>query len=543
MFFIKFVSAGNLLWGKVFTDSTSRFPPWEYEIQGYTMDGLGNTYCCYSKYPSDTTISFITKINANGELLWQKNILPISFNKNYESRFERKAKLFIDKDQNIVLIIGAYIKDTTNSNGEYKRVLILNKFNSLGEEINSKHIPLKYYSSTSFSAIINDIKVSSSGDIFISHYYSLFALPKSEYYCNMMGFNKNFKTIFEKEIDLAEPGNEEPCVPPFIAINDTSLTLCYSSTVDGNNFLVKNYLMQFSLSTGELNWRSIQNEPSGGYTRDHIEIIENSIYTSGLYGEINKYGLDGTLKKYKRIIHVNDFIYDNSTKQIYTIAGNSKYGRVVRVFNLDLEEVCIINPDVIGINNLGYKFTQHDSILYTCIRKIDTFIITRMSTNCSFIDQTKHIFPKPIIERYLLEEPLVDKKGNAVVLSDFYIKNFDDSINYQFSAGALYAFKINFEKFEDTQELQDQTYLKVYPIPWTSGVLNIKLFLSEPENVDLSLFDISGRKIVSLFKGYLTNGIQYFYLDQYLLANKGLYFLNLNTIHNSITRKILIQKE
>jgi len=79
-----------------------------------------------------------------------------------------------------------------------------------------------------------------------------------------------------------------------------------------------------------------------------------------------------------------------------------------------------------------------------------------------------------------------------------------------------------------------------YPNPFNS-ITNISYTLSEPAHVELSVYNMLGQKIATLFDGEMSAGT---HSDRWDAQNvpSGIYFLKLNVGNNSIIRKALVAR-
>ena len=91
---------------------------------------------------------------------------------------------------------------------------------------------------------------------------------------------------------------------------------------------------------------------------------------------------------------------------------------------------------------------------------------------------------------------------------------------------------------DENKELGDD--LKIYPNPSTN-VTNLKLRLQESNDVEVTLFDITGKQLRYQDYGKVVAGPQIFKIDVADLAN-GFYFVNLRIGDETITRKISVNK-
>ncbi len=72
----------------------------------------------------------------------------------------------------------------------------------------------------------------------------------------------------------------------------------------------------------------------------------------------------------------------------------------------------------------------------------------------------------------------------------------------------------------------------------TKDKLIFEIVLPEEDNIDLSIYDVSGRKILTVIKGYLEAGIKRISLKKEI--KKGVYFAILKGRKNKVIRKFLV---
>src|SRR5690606_41900198 len=85
------------------------------------------------------------------------------------------------------------------------------------------------------------------------------------------------------------------------------------------------------------------------------------------------------------------------------------------------------------------------------------------------------------------------------------------------------------------------TGIKVYPNPISEDFINLELNLLETKQVDLSLYDITGKLIVNETYGDMLVGN---HVKQIELSgiNNGVYFMTLRMGDEIVTRKIIVSK-
>ncbi|MBK8553330.1 MAG: T9SS type A sorting domain-containing protein [Ignavibacteria bacterium] len=104
---------------------------------------------------------------------------------------------------------------------------------------------------------------------------------------------------------------------------------------------------------------------------------------------------------------------------------------------------------------------------------------------------------------------------------------------------------LNFEPTEilNNNSIIDQYFLKVdvFPNPF-NPMLNIKIHIRNKENVNVSLFDISGRKIYSI-SNILINSISTERIDaDNLDLSSGIYFVQIKSENSSLIKKVIFLK-
>lgn len=87
---------------------------------------------------------------------------------------------------------------------------------------------------------------------------------------------------------------------------------------------------------------------------------------------------------------------------------------------------------------------------------------------------------------------------------------------------------------------KDEQSLSIYPNP-TAAVTNFAFNLSESRNVELSIMDITGKKVIAQNFGQLSSGNQLIKLDVSSLTN-GIYFVNLQLDNEVVTKKISVNR-
>jgi TRAP-type uncharacterized transport system substrate-binding protein len=81
--------------------------------------------------------------------------------------------------------------------------------------------------------------------------------------------------------------------------------------------------------------------------------------------------------------------------------------------------------------------------------------------------------------------------------------------------------------------------MHIFPNP-AYDVINIQYELKTSSELHITLFDLSGKRVVTLFNGKQTQGNQELILNTSEL-NKGIYLLQMNVGNEILTRKVIIQ--
>jgi hypothetical protein len=104
---------------------------------------------------------------------------------------------------------------------------------------------------------------------------------------------------------------------------------------------------------------------------------------------------------------------------------------------------------------------------------------------------------------------------------------------------------IPYSEFNNTsiENLETNTLfdnVNIYPNP-TSGNLSIDFKLEKASLIDITLYDINGKKVFSSKLKYYPSGVNSENLNLSKYTTKGIYFLDINIEKNKMTKKILIK--
>ena len=93
----------------------------------------------------------------------------------------------------------------------------------------------------------------------------------------------------------------------------------------------------------------------------------------------------------------------------------------------------------------------------------------------------------------------------------------------------------------DLQPLRTNIFQEVYPNPFNSSIV-IELFIEEgPRDISLSIFDINGRNLETLFSGPIASGTKSVRWDSGQNSS-GIYFVVLETEHYVDSKKLILVK-
>lgn len=81
--------------------------------------------------------------------------------------------------------------------------------------------------------------------------------------------------------------------------------------------------------------------------------------------------------------------------------------------------------------------------------------------------------------------------------------------------------------------------INVFPIPTTDGRLNIQFNLEDAQSLQIELFDLTGKRLLSQKLEKVTNNNYTIDVNDF---NTGMYMLKISNANNSITKKISIAK-
>ena len=203
--------------------------------------------------------------------------------------------------------------------------------------------------------------------------------------------------------------------------------------------------------------------------------------------------------------------------------------------------------DLMGLSAGDYEVTVTDEC--GCIQTL--FVSLTSSCNNGICEDGDMIMEMPIQGRvYRFEDKLIAddtvfagvqttfQAGSSVILNPGFVVQ----------AGAVFTAKIGTCISDDlqtppppsvtrfSQKTEDDFVLKISPNP-TSNTTILTYFLPKPESVQLTLLDLNGRVVQSLFSGSQMAGWQTFSIEH---LQSGVYLVNLRTPSKVFTQKLMV---
>jgi len=244
--------AQKVQWSKFLIDSSQTFTTSsDRKIQGFTIDSLNNSYVCYILPGSDTTISFISKVSPDGELMWTRTVEPVNMNGRIQMQYSSNSSFYTDVDGNLVLVIDAW--DTLLNPG--MRILLY-KFDLNGNLVSSHSHGINLPSwFPSGSEGISNIVIRDNGEIFVPLIHSE-GMQDDSANVIIYGFDKQFNSIFYQKNTMIADLNEMTYLSyrPQIYVNDSAVYFSYYM-YDLSTYALKSYLVCSSINTGNIQWK------------------------------------------------------------------------------------------------------------------------------------------------------------------------------------------------------------------------------------------------------------------------------------------------
>ncbi len=130
------------------------------------------------------------------------------------------------------------------------------------------------------------------------------------------------------------------------------------------------------------------------------------------------------------------------------------------------------------------------------------------------------------------------------ILSSFWSENF--RLRFQFVSGGgnnVYIDDINIydpnAATSNVDEIDGITFFKVYPNP-SNGITNISLDSKSSKEVQIEVTDMIGKRVMTVYNGSTTSGENQYTFNSNEIS-KGVYFVNVVTNDNMISKKLIIE--
>lgn len=441
------VHASKIQWAKFLKDTTRLLVPNSYEIQGKCLDNSNNIYYCYAKFGTDTTISFITKLSPDGQVLWEKSLFPIQYNNQIICGIDNEFQMHVDQNNN--LIIAGALWDTLGYalNNSFTRKLFFKKWNLNGLQLSEKIAPLVSPNDHS-NAYLSDFKTKPNGDIFLCNYF----IDSMSFLCQIYGVNSNFDSIFSAQLNMVSDSNFTANRAPKMALNDTSITLTYSFFRNDFSGYLNYYLLQFSLATADTNWIKTRVEYSGLFSKQQIEISNSGIYMAG--NGIEKYSLAGDSVAFNRSQAINHFILDESSGKIFAHNVYVENEMQITQFDTNLNIMQIIYPIYnFGLTNRLINVVKKDTTLITYgfttdpndNNKLVSIDINKLDLNGNLLNTGKINLSPMVYGLFSTDAPLIDLNQDIITIASLQLEPLLDTANNQLEALPIFGCKFSFD--------------------------------------------------------------------------------------------------
>jgi hypothetical protein len=116
----------------------------------------------------------------------------------------------------------------------------------------------------------------------------------------------------------------------------------------------------------------------------------------------------------------------------------------------------------------------------------------------------------------------------------------DGSTKDEVMAAFLYFFDVNYFWTGIDDKFENSIAVNAFPNPFNKDV-NISIDLSETQNVEINVFDLSGRMITSLVNNELQKG-NHVYTWESMDSPAGIYFYSVKTANKTYTKKLILNK-
>ena len=206
----------------------------------------------------------------------------------------------------------------------------------------------------------------------------------------------------------------------------------------------------------------------------------------------------------------------------------------------DHHEPKLINNNTMNVER-GKSAIIQSSLLHSTDQDVtDNKLFYNLKTALNFGYLEKLNNPGMAVFRFT-EEDIKNQQiryvnDGTVATSDFFMFELTDKTFFL----PLKQFNITLTPPTGISELERNFFdLQVYPNPVNSES-QIIFTLSKPENVELTIFDLQGKKLSNISNKTLTAGYHEFPVGKYI-TKKGIYFLRLKTIDNATVLKLIVE--
>ncbi|MBE2254734.1 MAG: T9SS type A sorting domain-containing protein [Ignavibacteria bacterium] len=141
----------------------------------------------------------------------------------------------------------------------------------------------------------------------------------------------------------------------------------------------------------------------------------------------------------------------------------------------------------------------------------------------------------------------LDSAGNPMILAFAYNDSLDIIAGRKYKKNGTIAGNLNPKKYKRKPKKNHPVFSgnsitnsNNFPNPF-NPVTNISFMLNEPGSVEVSIYDLTGKKIAEIFEGSLTRGNHTFRWDATNYSS-GIYFYVIKSDFSSVSKKIMLLK-
>ena len=262
---------------------------------------------------------------------------------------------------------------------------------------------------------------------------------------------------------------------------------------------------RFSMPTGSM----VQNQRAYLFSGADVHVID--ISDPGNCHRIGQFQVNG---------YVLDAVIENDL--LYTANGYTRDGRTLGA---------LIIIDISNLNNTQElsSFYIEGAIFWTLIKEGNTVFLAGENAGVFAVDVSNAHAPREVAHYDIItkditvQDSLIFVLGPLTISNDITVLRFDNS-------NAVIEDKSHFAAME--------MKLNVYPNPVNSAI-TIDFYVPSPGDVEVVIFDLTGREIVSIFNDYLPSG-RYKHIWSTQNIPTGLYMLRFHANSVDEKRKIII---